>query len=156
MLHHLLMWPLLYLVQDGEQRPRPGLHMQMVWGRRAARRPIVERPVSLSQRRSQVEQRSVTAGNGLWSMGACSDDQMVGQDGERVGENNGMLRGGQPPLLPRQMLGTQKTAPGTDRRGVDRRCSADKTLRIVLCNHLRAVDLQRPILRGCQRHCTGA
>src|SRR5262245_47609335 len=27
MLHHLLMWPMLYLVQDGEQRPRPGLRM---------------------------------------------------------------------------------------------------------------------------------
>src|SRR5215470_3774441 len=112
------MWPMLDLVQDGEQRPRPGLQMQMVWGRRAARRPVVEHPVGLSQRRGQVEQRRVTAGNGLRSMGACSDDQMFGQDRERIAENDEILSPGQPPLLLRQMLGTQKTAPSADRRGV--------------------------------------
>src|SRR5262245_21322378 len=116
----------------------------MVWSRRAARRPVVEYPVGFSQRRSQVEQRPVTACNGLRSMGACGDDQMIGQYGERVAENDEILPPGQPPLRQRQMRGTQKTAPGADRRGVYRRCSADKTLRIVLCDHLRAVDLQRP------------
>ena len=89
-------------------------------------------------------------------MVACSDDQMVGQYGERVAENDEIIPPAQPPLLQRQMLGTQKTTPGADRRGVDLRCSAYKTLRIVLCDHLRAVDLQRPILRGRQRHCAGA
>src|SRR5262249_8533032 len=114
MLHHLLMWPMLYLVQDGEQRPRPGLQMQMVWGRRPARRPVVEHPVCLSQRRGQVEQRPVTAYNVLGYMGACRDDQMVGQYGKRVAENDESIPPGQPPLLQRQMLGTQKTAPGAD------------------------------------------
>src|SRR5215510_10119116 len=130
------MWPMLDLVQDGEQRPRPGLQMQMVWGRRAARRAVVEHPVGLSQRRGQVEQRRITAGNGLRSMVAYRDDQMVGQYGERVAENDEILPPGQPPLLQRQMLSTQKTAPGADRHGVDLRCSADKTLRIVLGEHL--------------------
>ena len=45
LLHHLLRGQCSTSCRMGQQCPRPGLHMQMVRGRRAARRPVVEYPV---------------------------------------------------------------------------------------------------------------